>query len=236
MRSLYLDLYNGLSWEMLLGSLLSLMKNKEAFLNEFEKAGFGYDYGLAVSEVYQNGQNCCRMELVAKRPVGKHAVSKSDIDKVISISGISEQAKITARRMLREIHCDSVTAVHPAALAIALDMLKIDIIQYSPLNIGRHRLAPGELKYLSGITVYQDASSDVPLDIRTAEMLRAVAYEKSSLPAMRLVAIGYGYGEKGRPLKAYLMDSLEYAYYEQSTALQINITGIFECKCDNWRK
>ena len=38
MRALYLDLSNGLSWDMLLGSMLSLLDNNEGFLNEFEKA------------------------------------------------------------------------------------------------------------------------------------------------------------------------------------------------------
>ena len=86
------------------------------------------------------------------------------------------------------------------------------------------------------MTVYQDSRSDVPLDLQTAEMLKAVACESRDLPAMRLIGVGYGYGKNGSPLKAYLMDSLEYAYREGNTALQINITQIFECKCENRRK
>lgn len=236
MRALYLDLSNGLSWDMLLGSMLSLLNNDEVFLDEFEKAGFGYEYSLHINRTFCKEQSCCLVELVSRRPMIKCGVSKADTEFIISISGISEQAKRTACKMLNGIQEDEAAAVLPIALAIAVDMLKIDKILFSPLNIGKHNLPADKFVLLSSMTIYQDSTSDVPLDLKTAEMLKAVACESRDMPAMRLIGVGCGCGKTGSPLKAYLMDSLEYAYYEGNAALQINITQIFECKCENRRK
>ena len=231
MRAVYLDLSNGLSFEMLLGSLLSLLDDNEAFVSEFERTGFGYGYGLSLSAVYHCEQKCCRAELVSKHGVIAD-VSKADAGVIVSLSGVSEKAKVLAQKMLDGIHGVGVSVVRPIVLAVMLDILKVDAVQFSPLNIGKHRVALDAAEGFAGMTVYQDDMTEVPLDIQTAEMLNAIACENRELPAMRLIGVGYGCGEYGKPLKTYLMDSLEYAYRENNAAVQIDMTQIYECKCE----
>ncbi len=154
-----------------------------------------------------------------------HSRNFSDISGLINSSPLDSFVKELSLKIFREIaeaeskiHAKSIDEVHfhevgaidsivdIVAAAVCLNMLKPDKIISSPLNLGEGTVecahgvfpvpAPATAEILKGIPVY---SSGIKKEMTTptgAAIIKCIAEDFSSFPAMKIASTGYGLGKR----------------------------------------
>ncbi len=175
-----------------------------------------------------------------------------DIDEIIRSGELSEAAQNNALAVFRrladaeakchdlsieKVHFHEVGAVDSicdiVAACVALDLLSVDEVRSSAINVGsgtikaEHGLlpvpAPATAALLRDRPIYS-AGPEAELTTPTgAALLTTLATEFGALPPMRLVAQGFGAGDKDFPSQANVLRVLlgEQAYASESISVSI---------------
>ena len=225
LRVAYFDCYSGISGDMILGALFDLGvdpgKIRKALqtldLKGYKLKASRVQRGLIAGTKAQVS--------VEKPRHSHHAARKySDIKKLIANSGLSATAKKNSQEIFKRI-AQVEAAIHKTTMekihfhevgavdsivdvvggVVAIESLKLDKIYASPLNVGEGFVqcahgclpvpAPATLKLLKGIPTF---SSGVKKELTTptgAAMIGFYADHFGSLPAMKIIADGYGAGD-----------------------------------------
>ena len=171
-----------------------------------------------------------------------HHNTPLDIKNIIEGFGISEKVKSQALSVYdiiakaeSEVHGVPVSNIHfhevgaldavadITAFCLLLDELGAEKICVSPINLGKggvkcaHGIlpvpAPATAKIIEGMSVFSDEISGELCTPTGAALLKAFAKTVSSMPAMKVQKIGYGFGKKNfeRPncVRAFLGESEE---------------------------
>jgi len=146
----------------------------------------------------------------------KEIITSSELsDKVkrLSIEIFEEVAKAEAKihnKSLEEVHFHEVGAVDSIVdiigAAIAVDMLNLDKIYASPLHVGTGYVkcahgkipvpAPATMEILKGVPIYSRGIRSELVTPTGAAIVKVLAEDFISLPAMVIDEIGYGVGTK----------------------------------------
>lgn len=216
----YFDAFSGLAGDMLTGALAGAGADQAAIIEAIHS--LVPEATVSFEDVLRRGITATKFKVTANESA-KHR-HLSGIVKMISAADISDTARARAIRVfevlaeaeaavhgvpLEKVHFHEVGAVDSIAdivgVAVALDLLGIDVIHCSPINVGsgiahtEHGAlpvpAPATALLLRGKPIY---SRGPALELTTptgAAVMVALATEFGAMPPLRIRAIGYGAGD-----------------------------------------
>jgi len=222
----YLNCFSGISGDMLLGTLVDAGVPIEELKERLSRLPVrGYE--LKASKVQRAGIAATKVDVLIKgvRGKGQGARKWKDIEKIIKSSKLSEEIKQKGLHVFKRLfeaeakaHGEKYQNVHLHELGavdcivdifgtiIGLDILKIDALYSSSLNLGGgtvrtgHGLlpvpAPATVGLLEGIPVY---SSDIEFELTTptgAALVSSLAKGFGNIPAMKILKTCTGAGNK----------------------------------------
>ncbi|HOF33988.1 MAG TPA: nickel pincer cofactor biosynthesis protein LarC [Spirochaetota bacterium] len=192
-----------------------------------------------------------------------HSRNLSDISNIINSSPLDSSVKELSLKIFHEIaaaeskiHAKSIDEIHfhevgaidsivdIVASAVCLNMIKPDKIISSPLNLGEGTVecdhgvfpvpAPATAEILKRIPVY---SSGIKKEMTTptgAAIIKCIAEEFSSFPAMKIDSTGYGLGKRNLEVPNVLRAVIgEMDYSEKKVMIETNIDDmsgeLFSC-------
>ncbi len=225
----YFDCFSGISGDMVLGALVDAGVPVEKLVKELSRLPVkGYE--LNVRKVKRSSLRATKVDVLIKQ--GKEQASEGngrrrfkDIKKIIESSSLSEPVRQKGLAIFRRlfeaeagVHGSRYDRVHLHELGavdcivdifgalIGLDMLGIDTVYSSPLNLGSgtiktdHGLlpvpAPAVVELLKNKPVY---SSDVSFELTTptgAVLVSSLAGSFGHIPDMHISKTGIGAGSK----------------------------------------
>jgi uncharacterized protein (TIGR00299 family) protein len=234
-RILYLDCSSGVSGDMLIGSLLSAGASFSGLKRELKKIPLkGYE--VRKREVLRAGVRAAKFDVSEPTPApsgegqGKRKpLGFNEMRKLVTSSPLKEEIREDGLSIVRslfeaeaKVHKTPIEKIHLHELGspdtvidvlgtlICMDLLKVDEVHSSPLNIGggfiqteHGRLpvpAPATAELLKGLPVY---SSGAPFELVTptgAALIRYLAKSFGHMPQIELLSTGVGAG--GRDIEA----------------------------------
>jgi uncharacterized protein (TIGR00299 family) protein len=256
MKICYLDCFSGISGDMLLGALADAGA---------DPAGIGRQIGkLGLEGVRVSFEKCSRSGIAATKlrvealPERRHR-HLSDIEKMIEGTGLAKRAEQRSLAVFRklaeveagihqvpieEVHFHEVGAIDSivdiVGAAIALELLDIDQIHCSPLNLGSGFVhcdhgtlpvpAPATAALVQGKPVYSRGPAFELTTPTGAAVAVTLAESFGPLPAMRIAATGYGAGDRDFPEQPNL---LRVILGEPSGAAEATEIWILEANLDD---
>jgi len=246
-KTLYLDCFSGISGDMVLGALIDAGLDYKAWVGELGKLGLG-GYSVGRKKVQRGGISGTK--LTVKVSAGQPHRNLSNIEKLVRKSGISKAAKKTTIEIFTrlagaealahgvtvdKVHFHEVGAVDSivdiAGASIALDMMGIERVLSSPLNLGSGMVkfshgtfpvpAPATAQLVKGLPAYM---SDIKAELTTptgAAIAATISGGFGPMPQMDVSAVGYGAGDREFPgtpnvLRVFIGDT--HGEYEEDTA------------------
>ena len=250
MKLAYLDCSSGISGDMFLGACLDSGLDSAALLAELAKLKLG-SYEFKPERVLRAGLAGTHVEIVAAQEQPHRHLGS--IEQTIESSALSSAIKERSHRIFRRLgeaearlHAQPVEKVHfhevgavdaivdIVGACIAIEMLGVDELVASPVNVGSGRVtaahgslpvpAPATAELLRGIPVY---SSGIEAELTTptgAAIVSTLVTSFGPLPPMKIDHIGYGAGGRDFPghpnlLRLFLGDRTP------SPESQVSITG-----------
>lgn len=246
MKTAYFDCYCGISGDMVLGALADAGLDFKAWLAEIDKLGLsGYD--ISKKKVKRTGLAGTKVTIKVTEP--QPARHLAEIERLIGRSKISSTAKEKSLRVFRRL-ADSEARAHGVAVekvhfhevgavdsiidivgsTIALEMMGIDNILSSPLNLGSGTVkfshgtfpvpAPATAALIKGFPAY---ASEIKAELTTptgAALITTLAEGAGPMPQMTMEKIGYGAGSRELPetpnmLRVFIGETA--GAYEQDT-------------------
>jgi uncharacterized protein (TIGR00299 family) protein len=223
----YFNCTSGISGDMILGTLVDAGVPLEKLKKELSKLPVS-GYNLKAREVKRGGLKATKIDVVIKgsgiRDQGSSRKWKN-IEKIIKSSKLSKGVKQKGLDIFKrlfeaeaKVHGEKFHEVHLHELGavdciidifgalIGLDLLGIDTIYSSPLNLGSGTIktehgvlpvpAPATVELLKGVPVY---SSGVRFELTTptgAVLISSLADKFGHMPAMQIAKTGIGAGDK----------------------------------------
>lgn len=221
MKALFLDCFSGISGDMFLSALLDAGLDRDSLLNHLSLLKLdGYDFD--VFPVKSHGIKGTRINIQVKCPQPHRHLE--DIINIISGSALTENIKKIALNIfyclaeaearvhgisLKEVHFHEVGAVDSildiVGAAVAIDLLKPDIIYANTLSIGggyvqcRHGTlpvpAPATAELLKGLPVRM-GPVDKELVTPTGAAIVKTLVDSFDIPELKVEQIGYGFGNR----------------------------------------
>jgi uncharacterized protein (TIGR00299 family) protein len=230
MKLCYFHAFSGVSGDMTVGALLDAGVPTHAFIETLNSLGTGAVY--TVEKTSRRGIAASKFRVsFAESKTHRHL---PHILKMIDGSTLPARAKQNAARVFQtlgaaeaKIHGVPIERVHfhevgaadsiadIAGACLALDMLGIDEVYSSSINVGGGTVntehgtlpvpAPATAEILSGKPIY---SKGPEMELTTptgAAILVTLAQNFGAMPAMKISASGYGAGDKDCPQQANVL-------------------------------
>ena len=224
MKTLYLDCGMGASRDMLAGSLLELLPDKENFLKILNSLGIpGVTFKSEASE--KCGIMGTRITVTDTSLNGHHNNSMSDIKHAIEELPVSEKIKKDIFSVysllaeaeshvhgipLEEIHFHEVGEMKAlagiTAVCLLMDALKPEQVVVSPVHVGSGSVkcahgilpvpAPATAYILQDVPIYGGEIKGELCPPTAAALLKYFATSFGNMPVMIKSAIGYGMGDR----------------------------------------
>ncbi len=247
----YFDCFSGISGDMTLGALVDAGVPIEALRAELEKLSVA-GYEITALNVMRSGVSATKVHvcLQDKEQPARHL---AEILRIIGDSSLSPAIKQKSTKIFEQlaraeakvhgttsdhIHFHEVGAVDAivdiVGSVIGLDMLGIDSIVGSPINLGSGLIttahgtlpvpAPATAELLKGIPTY---GSSIPFELTTptgAVILSTLCTSFGPMPRTKLTRIAYGAGGKdiaSQPNVLRLMIGEQTAGYDEDTSVVI---------------
>ena len=220
MNICYIDAFSGLAGDMLVGALADAGADRATIVRELDSFGLGAAFEW--EKVQRAGIRATKFRVkVNEAPKHRHL---SGILKLIQAAELSAGAKERAAKVfqvlgeaeasvhgvdIEKVHFHEVGAVDSisdiAGICIALDLLGIERIHCSPINVGsgtvktEHGIlpvpAPATAKLLQHKPVYSRGPAIELTTPTGAAVVASLAESFGAMPPMRVGAIGYGAGD-----------------------------------------
>jgi uncharacterized protein (TIGR00299 family) protein len=256
MRIAYLDAFSGISGDMTVGALLDAGAPAEPLLAALRALPTGARYevektvrrGIAASKfrVHVEGAPARHrhlhhiLEMIDAAPLPARA--KQNAARVFQCLGEAEAAVHGVE--IRKVHFHEVGAADSIAdivgACLALDLLEIDEIHVSPVNVGSGTVetehgtlpvpAPATARLLEGKPIYA-RGPELELTTPTgAAIAAALAAGFGPLPPMRLASIGHGAGDRDFKQHANVLRVL---IGERAAAAEATVVSVIEANIDD---
>ncbi len=222
----YFDCFSGMSGDMTLGALVDAGVPLSKISEELALLSLG-GYELTAKKVKRGGLRATKVDVLVQkaRGEGQGARRWKDVENIIKDSSLSKPIQRKGLAIFKRlfeaeamVHGGKYTTVHLHELGavdcvvdimgslIGLDILGVDTVYASPLNLGSGFIhtahgklpvpAPAAVQLLKGIPVY---SSDISFELTTptgAVLVSSLAAEFGPMPNMIISKIGMGAGNK----------------------------------------
>jgi uncharacterized protein (TIGR00299 family) protein len=217
----YFDAFSGLAGDMLVGALADAGADQSAISQAVRS--LVPEASVAWEAVQRRGILATKFKVTSNGPAQHRHLS--GILKMITAARISETARARATRVfevlgeaeakvhgvpVEKVHFHEVGAVDSIAdivgTAVGLDLLGIDQIYCSPVNVGSGTVntehgvlpvpAPATALLLSGKPVYSRGPAFELTTPTGAAVVAALATDFGAMPPLRIRAIGYGAGDR----------------------------------------
>jgi pyridinium-3,5-bisthiocarboxylic acid mononucleotide nickel chelatase len=248
MRICYFDPFSGISGDMTVGALVDAGANWARVESALQSLGLGASFH--VEKTTRNGISASKFSV--KGGDQKKHRHLAHIEKIITSGDMSEIARKNSltvfRRLgnaeakshntaLEKVHFHEVGAVDSicdiVAACVALDVLGIDEIRSSPVNVGRGTVttehgtlpvpAPATAELLNNCPIYS-AGPEAELTTPTgAALLTTLAKDFGGLPAVRVLSQGFGAGDKDFPTQANVLRVLIGERTQASESMSVRI-------------
>ncbi len=258
MRTAYVDCFSGASGDMLLGALLHAGMSEQNMRAALEKLGCpGYAFTMATEQVSSLQATRVRIHIEKKQPHRNLAdiieiIRAGSLEELIQHKSIAVFTRLAEAEAcvhgcsIEEIHFHEVGAVDAIVDVVgtvaALHSLGVDRLVCSPLPVSRGWVncehgalpvpAPAVCELLKGVPVY---GVDIDQELVTptgAAILRELADDFGTMPAMTISRTGYGAGSKarsdGRPNLLRILVGEEFSPEEAQQVL------VIETSLDDW--
>lgn len=216
----YIDAFSGLAGDMLVGALADAGASREAISSGLNS--LAVEAEISWERVLRRGIGATKFRVgVKESPKHRHL---SGILKLIHGSQLPEGAKARAEKIfhvlgeaeasvhgveIEKVHFHEVGAVDSicdiAGACLALDLLGIEAIHCSPINVGSGTVntehgvlpvpAPATARLLAGKPIYSRGPAIELTTPTGAAVVAALAATVGPMPAVRVGAIGYGAGD-----------------------------------------
>lgn len=222
MRSLLFDCYSGVSGDMILGALLDLGLNKEAWSKALKGLSLS-DFDIHLERTSRQNIICQRVMVKALKPQPERHLS--DIQKIISASRLSTAIQEKAMAVFHclaeaeaKVHGCSIDQVHfhevgavdaivdVVGSCLALEMLKVDEIYSSPVGVGQGQTLaghgpmplppPATLEILKGAPLRFTGLETELATPTGAALLKTLAKFDAPLGGFKIIGTGYGAGSE----------------------------------------
>ena len=256
MKICYFDAFSGISGDMTVGALIDAGASFGELKEQLDSLNTGARYQVEKTSRHGIAASKFRVHLPEAPQKHRHL---DHILEMIDRAPLSSRAKLTASSVfqrlgeaeaqvhgvsLQKVHFHEVGAADSIAdivgASIALDLLHIDEVHVSPVNVGSGTVntehgvlpvpAPATANLLQGKPIYA-RGPEMELTTPTGAAL-AVALGQSfgSLPAMRISSIGHGAGDRDFPMQANVLRVL---IGESSSAPEATLVSILEANIDD---
>ena len=258
MKLAYFDCISGASGDMILGSLIDAGLPLERLLSDLALLKLD-GYELKASKVVKNGFTATKIDVLVSEDVPeRHLV---EILAIVERSQLPEKIKEDATTLFTrlakveaEIHGISIDQVHLHELGgidtivdivgafLGLKALEVEKVFASPLPLGRGFVrgahgqiplpSPATVALLEGVPVI---GSDLNFELVTptgAALLTALTESFGAIPAMTLLAVGYGAGGRDLPIPNVIrlllgeVDLIDPTISETLVTLETNIDDL----------
>jgi pyridinium-3,5-bisthiocarboxylic acid mononucleotide nickel chelatase len=256
MKICYLDAFSGISGDMTVGALLDAGAPPEALVDALRSLDTGARF--EVEKTARGGVAATKFRVHLSEEPAKHR-HLSKILAMIDAAPIASRAKAAAAAVFRnlgeaealvhgvpieKVHFHEVGAVDSIAdivgACVALDLLDISEVLASSINVGsgsvetEHGLlpvpAPATAALLAGKPIYA-RGPEVELTTPTgAALAMTLASSFGPLPAMRILSIGHGAGE--RDFKQHV-NVLRVLIGERTSASEATLVSVIEAHIDD---
>jgi uncharacterized protein (TIGR00299 family) protein len=248
MRICYFDPFSGISGDMTVGALVDAGADWTRVESALRSLGLGASFH--VEKTTRNGMSASKFSVQGSDQT-KHR-HLAHIEKIITSGDMSETARKNSlavfRRLgnaeakshntaLEKVHFHEVGAVDSicdiVGACVALDVLGIDEIRSSPVNVGRGTVttehgtlpvpAPATAELLNNCPIYS-AGPEAELTTPTgAALLTTLAKDFDGLPAVCVVSQGFGAGDKDFPGQANVLRVLIGERTQASESMSVRI-------------
>jgi uncharacterized protein (TIGR00299 family) protein len=222
MRTLYLDCFSGISGDMILGTLIDLGLSADRLNEELGKVAPS-GCRIAAREVSRGGLRGIRCEVEPGDGGGFRNLQA--IEATLESSRLDASIRDRARRVFRalgaaearlhgvpidEVHFHELgavdTVVDVVGACVGLDVLGIEKLLCSPLNLGSGTVntehgvlpvpSPAAAALLQGRSVYSSGIEGELVTPTGAAIVATLAEESPAMPSLAVDRIGYGAGSR----------------------------------------
>ena len=230
MKLCYFDAFSGISGDMTVGALLDAGASWDGLQTALQSLNLGAQFRL--DKTKRRGISASKFSVLA--PEEKKHRHLPHIEKIIEAGALSDRSRTNAlavfRRLgqaearshavpLEKVHFHEVGAIDSicdiVGACVALDLLGIDEVYSSRINVGSGTVntehgvlpvpAPATTALLLDRPIYS-AGPDTELTTPTgAALVATLAKDFGKLPPVRLLAQGFGAGDKDFPMQANVL-------------------------------
>jgi pyridinium-3,5-bisthiocarboxylic acid mononucleotide nickel chelatase len=255
MKICYFDAFSGISGDMTVGALADAGADWSSLEDALKSLNLGASFRLEKTKRRGMAASKFHVDAVDDK---KHR-HLPHIEKIISQGSFSERSKRNALSVfqnlgeaearshavpIEKVHFHEVGAVDSicdiVGACVALDLLGIEEVYCSQINVGTGTVntehgvlpvpAPATAELLKGHPVYS-AGPEAELTTPTGAALAAtLAKEFGALPAVRLLAQGFGAGDKDFPARANVLRVL---IGERTRATETTSVKVLEANIDD---
>jgi uncharacterized protein (TIGR00299 family) protein len=249
----YFDCFSGISGDMTLGALVDAGVPLEEIQSGLSLLNID-GYQLRAGRVKKCGMKATKVDVDIDDSGGQGAKKWGDIQNIVKKSSLSRPLKqkglLIFKRLFEaeaKVHGSRYDRVHLHELGavdcivdifgslIGLDILGIDEIYSSPVNLGSGFIkmahgtlpvpAPATVELLKGIPVY---SSDITFELTTptgAALISSLAGDFCPMPEMRIIKTGVGAGSKNFKTQPNIMRIIIGEYTGRAQSLPAGQAG-----------
>jgi uncharacterized protein (TIGR00299 family) protein len=222
MKVAYFDCFSGISGDMFIAALLDAGLEFNALQDGLKTLGLA-DVELKSTKVTRKNISAVKFDVIDNsKKVYRHL---PDLNRIVDESGLQESVKEQARKVflriaeaearchgvsLEKVHFHEVGAVDTiidvAGALVGLQQLGIQKVVASKINVGNGTVefshgrfpvpAPATTDLLRGVPVYATDSQAELVTPTGAALITSLAESYSTLPVMKIEAVGYGAGSR----------------------------------------
>ncbi len=256
MKICYFDAFSGISGDMTVGALIDAGAPARELIAALEALNTGARYEVEKTSRRGIAASKFRVHLPEKNQKHRHL---HHILTMIEGAPLSNRAKSNASKIfeklgeaeaqvhgvpIQDVHFHEVGAADSIAdivgAAVALDLLGIEEVHVSPLNVGSGTVntehgvlpvpAPATANLLQGKPIYS-RGPEMELTTPTgAAIAVALGASFGPLPAMRISSIGHGAGDRDFPSQANVLRAL---IGDRTSAPESTLVSVLEANIDD---
>ena len=255
MKLCYLDAFSGISGDMTVGALIDAGAESKALVQSLEALGTGAKF--EVEKTKRRGIAASKFRVIGgDNTTHRHL---KYILEIIEKSGISKRAKQNASAVFQrlgeaeaKVHDVSIDKVHfhevgavdsicdIVGACVALDLLGVSEVHCSRINVGSGTVetehgtlpvpAPATTELLIGKPVYAAGPVTELTTPTGAALLSTLATGFGAMPPMRVLAQGFGAGDKDFPMQANVLRVL---IGQHTAATESTTVSVIEANIDD---
>ncbi len=255
MKLCYFDAFSGISGDMTVGALLDAGASWDGLQTALHSLNLGASFRLEKTK--RHGISASKFSVDA--PAEKKHRHLPHIEKIIEAGALSDRSRGNALAVFRrlgeaeaqshavpieKVHFHEVGAIDSicdiVGACVALDLLGIDAVYSSRINVGsgtvhtEHGLlpvpAPATTTLLLNRPVYSSGPETELTTPTGAALVSTLAKDFGKLPPIRLLAQGFGAGDKDFPMQANVLRVL---IGEQTSAVESTTISVLEANIDD---